>query len=110
MQSSEVHWRQPMHAPLGAAQASSAREAAQLLGSLVERLGAGEGFGVLLADPQEAWYLETASGHHWAAQRVPDDAFFVSANQVRFQVRFPSSLICPPAVPFHKTVSQNNCF
>ena len=32
-------------------------------------------------------YLETASGHHWLAQRVPDDSVFVTANQGRFQVR-----------------------
>jgi dipeptidase len=58
-------------------QARSARAAAALLGSLVERLGAAEGFGLLAADAREAWYLETASGHHWAAQRVPDACFFV---------------------------------
>lgn len=49
-------------------------------------LGAGEGFGVLIADAQEAWYIETAGGHGWLAQRVPDDKFFVSANQGRFGV------------------------
>lgn len=31
-------------------------------------------------------YLENAAGHHWLAQRIPDDRFFVSANQGRFQV------------------------
>ena len=31
-------------------------------------------------------YLENAVGHRWLAQRVPDDKFFVSANQGRFQV------------------------
>lgn len=36
--------------------------------------------------PGTARYLETASGHHWLAQRVPVDSFFVSANQGRFQV------------------------
>lgn len=30
-------------------------------------------------------YLETASGHHWMAQRLPNDTFFISANQGRFQ-------------------------
>lgn len=66
-------------------QATSARKAASLLGSLVSALGAGEGLGVLMADAEEAWYLETASGHHWLAQRVPHDSFFVSGNQGRFQ-------------------------
>lgn len=36
-------------------QATSAREGMAVLGRLVERLGAGEGFGVLVADEQEAW-------------------------------------------------------
>lgn len=68
-------------------QATSARHGAALLGDLVTTRGAGEAFGVLLADTGgEAWYLETASGHHWAAQRVPSDSFFISANQGRFQV------------------------
>ncbi|PSC67957.1 peptidase C69 [Micractinium conductrix] len=66
-------------------QATSARQGAELLGALVSEHGAGEAFGVLIADRQEAWYLETGSGHHWLAQRVPDRAFFVSANQGRFQ-------------------------
>ncbi|KAL4437238.1 hypothetical protein ABPG75_004377 [Micractinium tetrahymenae] len=68
-------------------QAASAREAVQLLGRWVERedIGAGEGFGVLAADDREAWYFETASGHHWLAQRVPDGSFLVAANQGRFQ-------------------------
>lgn len=65
--------------------ARSARHGAQLLGRLVERLGASEGFGVLLADGREAWYLETASGHHWLAQRVPHGSIFVAGNQGRFQ-------------------------
>jgi dipeptidase len=57
----------------------------ELLGALVSERGAGEAFGVLAADAREAWYLETASGHHWLAQRVPHGSFFVSANQGRFQ-------------------------
>ncbi len=41
---------------------------------------------MLAADYEEAWYIETAGGHHWMALRVPHDSFFVSANQGRFQV------------------------
>ena len=39
-----------------------------------------------MADAREAWYLETASGHHWMAQRVPHGSVFFSANQGRFRV------------------------
>ncbi len=59
----------------------------QLLGSLIEEHGSGEGFGVLLADAEEVWYLENAAGHHWLAQRVPEGTFFVSGNQGRLQAR-----------------------
>ena len=45
---------------------------------------AGQCLTALLRCPQ---YLENAAGHHWLAQRIPDDKFFVSANQGRFQVR-----------------------
>ena len=66
-------------------QASSAREGIALLGQYIEEYGAGEGFGVAISDEHEVWYLETASGHHWLAQRVPDVTYFVSGNQGRFQ-------------------------
>ncbi len=65
--------------------AVSAKDGAQLLGRMIEQMGAGEGFGVAFSDRNEVWYLETASGHHWLAQRIPDQAVFVSANQGRFQ-------------------------
>lgn len=32
-------------------------------------------------------YLESAGGHLWLAQRIPDDSIFISANQGRLQVR-----------------------
>ena len=42
--------------------------------------GAAGSFG--LADPDEAWVFELLGGHHWAAQRVPDDAFLAHPNIV----------------------------
>ena len=66
--------------------ATSAREGIRLLGRIIETSGVSdEGFGVALSDRNEVWYLETASGHHWLAQRIPADSYFVSANQGRFQ-------------------------
>ena len=67
------------------AQATSASEGIRKLGEMIEQDGAGAGFGVAIVDRNEVWYLETASGHHWVAQRIPDNAYFVSANQGRFQ-------------------------
>lgn len=57
-----------------------------LLGSYIQSMGASQGFGVQIADGEEAWYIETGSGHHWLAHRLPADTFFVTANQGRLQV------------------------
>ena len=63
----------------------SAKEGVELLGKIVETKGAGEGFGVAFVDKDEIWYLETATGHHWMAARLPKDRYFVSANQGRLK-------------------------
>ncbi|POZ61761.1 C69 family dipeptidase [Chromobacterium alticapitis] len=64
-------------------QAKSAREGVALLGRYIQQYGAGEGNGVLIADPDEAWYLEIGSGHHWLAYRVPQDRYLIVANGLR---------------------------
>ena len=52
----------------------SAREGVQRLGHLIEKYGTGETNGIAFSDHDEVWYLETAGGHQWVAQRIPDDA------------------------------------
>ena len=64
-------------------QMKSAREGVLMLGQLIESYGSGEGFGVAFVDKDEAWYLENAGGHQWLAVRLPEDGYFVSANQSR---------------------------
>lgn len=64
---------------------SSARNGVEVLGQLVKQYGSPEGNGVLFADKDEAWYMEIVTGHHWVAQRIPDDAFVITANQVAIQ-------------------------
>ena len=59
----------------------TAREGVELLGRIVETIGAGEGFGVVLMDEKEVWYFETGTGHQWLAQRTPKDKYFASGNQ-----------------------------
>lgn len=66
--------------------ATTAREAVELLGNIIETQGAGEGFGVAVVDKNEVWYLETGTGHHWMAQRLAKDKYFASGNQGRLQV------------------------
>ncbi|MCK8607102.1 C69 family dipeptidase [Apilactobacillus ozensis] len=64
---------------------NSAREGVKRLGSLIEKYGTGESNGIAFSDNQEIWYLETAGGHHWVAQRIPDDAYAIAPNQVNIQ-------------------------
>lgn len=63
----------------------TAREGVKRLGDLISKYGTGETNGVLFADNDEAWYFESGSGHYWVAQRIPDDAYAVVANQLAIQ-------------------------
>lgn len=70
----------------------TAREAVKLMGELIEKYGYyGTGETLVVADPQEGWVMEMAgydmngTGGVWVAQRVPDDGFFVAANQFRIR-------------------------
>ncbi|MCX6907347.1 MAG: C69 family dipeptidase, partial [Verrucomicrobia bacterium] len=70
----------------------TAREAVKLMGELIEKYGYyGTGETLLVADPHEGWVMEMAgydmngTGGVWVAQRVPDDQFFVAANQFRIR-------------------------
>lgn len=63
----------------------SAQAGIKRLGHLVETNGAAEANGVLFSDSDEVWYMEIVSGHHWVAQRIPDDMYAVVANQLAIQ-------------------------
>lgn len=63
----------------------TAREGVERLGSLIEKYGIMEGFGIGFVDCDEIWYLETASGHRWMATKMPEDSYFVTGNQSRFR-------------------------
>ena len=70
----------------------NAREAILLMGELIEQYGYyGTGETLLVADPHEGWVMEMAGydmnggSGVWVAQRVPDDGFFVAANQFRIR-------------------------
>ena len=63
----------------------TAREGVKRLGEIVAAHGSAESNGVLFADHLEAWYMEIATGHHWVAQRIPDDCVAVVANQLSIQ-------------------------
>lgn len=63
----------------------SARDGVKYLGDLIKKYGSPEGNGVLFSDKHEVWYMEIVTGHHWVAQRIPDDAYAIAANQVAIQ-------------------------
>lgn len=70
----------------------TAREAIKLMGELIEKYGYyGTGETLAIGDPNEAWVMEMCgydmdgTGGVWVAQRVPDDGFFIAANQFRIR-------------------------
>ncbi|WP_125573737.1 C69 family dipeptidase [Levilactobacillus huananensis] len=60
----------------------SAREGVERLGSLLKEYGTYEPNGIAFSDHDEIWWLETIGGHHWAAKRIPDDAYVVAPNRM----------------------------
>lgn len=64
---------------------ASAQEAVTYLGQLIEKYGSAAGNSVLFSDVSEVWYMEIVTGHHWLAQRIPEDCYAVAANQVAIQ-------------------------
>ncbi|MFB9770512.1 C69 family dipeptidase [Lactiplantibacillus modestisalitolerans] len=63
----------------------SAQEGVERLGHIIEEHGTYETNGILFSDEEEVWYMETGAGHYWVAQRIPDDAYAVVANQLAIQ-------------------------
>jgi len=69
-----------------------AKEAVILMGELIRDYGYyGTGETLLVGDPEEAWVMEMCgydpNGKEgiWVAQRVPDNGFFVAANEFRIR-------------------------
>jgi len=60
----------------------SAREGVLRLGNLLAQYGTYESNGIAFSDQDEVWYMETIGGHHWAAIRIPDDAYVVAPNRL----------------------------
>mgnify|MGYP006290661365 FL=1 len=61
----------------------SAREFVKILGTFFNQYGIASSFGLAIADKREIWYLETGSGHHWAAIQIPPDACWVQSDFYR---------------------------
>ena len=61
-------------------EAASAKEALELLTSIYDTVGANAGSGIVLADPEEAWYIENVSGTQYLAVKLGPDMLFVEPN------------------------------
>ncbi len=59
----------------------TAVEGIRLLGSLVSQYGSAESNGVMIADTNEAWYMEIYTGHQWLAIKLPQDKVAVIPNE-----------------------------
>ncbi len=64
-----------------AATCTTAREAVETYGELMEIYGSSESNTFLITDQEEAWYLESYSGHQWIAVKCPDDCVAVFGNE-----------------------------
>lgn len=63
----------------------SAKDGVKYLGQLIAKYGSAEGNGVIFSDKNDVWYMEIVTGHHWVAERIPDDAYAVTGNRVAIQ-------------------------
>lgn len=59
----------------------TAREGVERLAQIIATQGSGENNIILIADQQEAWYMEIYTGHQWAAVKMPQDKVAVFGNE-----------------------------
>ncbi|MFI3174863.1 MAG: C69 family dipeptidase [Bacillota bacterium] len=61
-------------------QAETAKDGIEKLAKIIDEYGAGEGNIIMVADANEAWYMEILTGHQYAAMKLPDDKMAVFPN------------------------------
>lgn len=59
----------------------TAREAIELLAKVIDKQGSAEQNIIMVADQQEAWYMEIYSGHQYCAVKMPEDMVAVFGNE-----------------------------
>lgn len=57
------------------------REAVEFLGKVIKECGNAEPNVIMIADQNEAWLLETYTGHEWAAVKMPTNKIAIFGNQ-----------------------------
>lgn len=60
---------------------SSAEEGVKLLARIIDERGSSEQNIIMLTDKNEAWYMETYTGHQYAAVKMPEDCVAVFGNE-----------------------------
>jgi dipeptidase len=62
--------------------AKTAQDAVKIIADFIEQYGQADwgGLDYVLADPNEAWIVETTT-HHWVARKIKDDEILVIANR-----------------------------
>lgn len=86
----------------------TAKEAVERTGSLLTQYGTYEANGMAFGDHNEVWYLETIGGHHWAAVRIPDNAYVIAPNRLNItEFDFnASTTLCSPDLK--ELIDQNH--
>lgn len=62
------------------ATATSARHAVEILGDYIATYGSAENNSFFIADQNEAWCMETYTGHEWCAVKMPEDCIAIYGN------------------------------
>ena len=68
-------------------QSATAREAVEVLCSLIDKYGSSEVNIAIIADQREAWYVEMYTGHQYAAVKLPTDAVAAFGNEFSLEYR-----------------------
>ena len=71
--------------------AATAREGVEVVAKAIEQNGNCEQNIIMIADQNEAWYMETYTGHQWCAVKMPEDAVAVFGNEFMIQTIDPES-------------------
>lgn len=78
-------------------QSATAREAVEVLCGLIDRYGSSEVNIALIADQQEAWYVEMYGGHQYAAVKLPANMVAAFGNEfsLRYLKDYEDSIVSP---------------
>jgi dipeptidase len=78
--------------------AASAKEACELVGEIVTKVGSAGREGFMVSDPTEVWYMQLLSGHQYIAVKCPDDQIGFSPNMTGNVPLIEGSYIASPGL------------